>query len=225
MAQPIAIFIHIALLNGWYERVNHYLLLIQKSGLLDITTTIFLSFVGDIPISELLFSSDIMEKIKVIRSSNDLNEYEIPTQQLLFNFCSNNKEYNVLYIHTKGVGKELNPCIEDWIEYILYFLIEQHTLALERLITHNSVGVDLRDLPTLHYSGNFWWTKASYIITLPPPCEFKNINKYPNPLNSERHNQEFWICYFKTEHFNLWDCGINCYQRHLHRYPRYIYSK
>ena len=90
---------------------------------------------------------------------------------------------------------------------------------------HKTCGVDLRRDPTLHYSGNFWWSNASYIATLPEPCEFNNLQKYPNPLNSLRHNQEFWICYHKESdyHYSLWDCGINCYERHLHRYPKTYY--
>jgi len=223
MTEHIAIFIHIALLDGWYERLSSYISLIESTKLLNITNTIILSYVGDIPIPVLSFSNEVMEKIVVNRTSRNLNDYEVPTQQLLYEFCFNNKDYKLLYIHTKGVGKSINLCIEDWIYYMLYFLIEQHGLALKELETHNSVGVDLRDLPTLHYSGNFWWANASYIITLPSPCEFKNINVYPNPLNSERHNQEFWICHFKIGHYSLWDCGINCYERHLHRYTRDAY--
>jgi hypothetical protein len=56
-------------------------------------------------------------------------------------------------------------------------------------------------------------------------CEFNNIDKYPNPLNSQRHNQEFWICYNKKKYCCLWDSDINIYQRHLNRYPKEIYKK
>lgn len=50
------------------------------------------------------------------------------------------------------------------------------------------------------------------------------LNKFPNPLNSERHNQEFWICYNKDNHYSLWESNIDCYERHLHRYSKERYS-
>ena len=36
-----------------------------------------------------------------------------------------NEDFNILYLHTKNVGKEINHCIEDQIVYMLYFLIEK----------------------------------------------------------------------------------------------------
>lgn len=226
MATEINIFIHVALLDGWFEKVHKYILLIDSSGLFNIVNNIYLCFVGkdDIDISN--FDDHIRKKILVKRVSSKLTDFELPTQKLLYDFCSNNKNSYILYIHTKGVGKEKNLCIEDWIDYMLYFLINKHTVALENLSTNSTVGVDLRNEPTLHYSGNFWWAKSSYISTLPDPLLFNNLVKYPNPLNSVRHNQEFWICFIKDQdiHYSMWDCGINCYERHIHRYMPYNYT-
>ena len=226
MATEINIFIHVALLDGWFEKVHKYILLIDSSGLFNIVNNIYLCFVGkdDIDISN--FDDHNRKKILVKRVSTNLTDFELPTQKLLYDFCSNNKNSYILYIHTKGVGKEKNLCIEDWIDYMLHFLINKHTVALENLSTNSTVGVDLRNEPTLHYSGNFWWAKSSYISTLPDPLLFNNLVRYPNPLNSERHNQEFWICFIKDEdlHYSMWDCGINCYERHIHRYMPYNYT-
>jgi len=212
------IFIHIALLDGWYDRLTMYLLLIKSSGLLSKIENIYLCFIGDLEIDKLYFTHDILNKIIIKNVDTCLTLFEVPTQKILYDFCCDNKDYNVMYIHTKGVGKEINLCIEDWIHYMLYFLVEKHEDVINKLIDFDTVGVDLREEPVLHYSGNFWWAKSSYISSLPDPILFKNINNYPNPLNSERHNQEFWICFNKKQHYNMWDCGINCYERHLHRY-------
>jgi hypothetical protein len=220
MSKEINIFIHIALLDGWFEKVHKYISLINSSGLFNIVNNIYLCFVGEGTIDMSNFSDNIRNKICIKRVSNNLTDFELPTQKLLYDFCSNNKDSYILYIHTKGVGKDINLCIEDWIDYMLYFLIEKYTDVFEYLLTKSTVGVDLRTEPTLHYSGNFWWAKSSYIATLPDPLVFNNLVKYPNPLNSERHNQEFWICFIKglDIHHSMWDCGINCYQRHLYRY-------
>jgi hypothetical protein len=221
------IFIHIALLSGWYERITSYLLLIKSSGLLEKVSIINLCFVGDSNILDIKCDEDILQKIRIHNVSKNLKTFEVFTQKMLYDYCCNNKDCNVLYIHTKGVGNIINLCIEDWIYYMLYFLIERHEDVAEHLLKYDTVGVDLRDEPTLHYSGNFWWAKSYYIASLPDPLLFKDLNNYPNPLNSERHNQEFWICYNKdkNKHYSMWDCGINCYERHLHRYSQDKYKK
>jgi hypothetical protein len=113
--------------------------------------------------------------------------------------------------------------VEDWVQYMIYFLIERHEDALRHLENHATTGVDLREEPTLHYSGNFWWANASHVCTLPNPDDFNSLERYPNPLESLRHNQEFWVCYNRAKHARLWDSSISCYERHLHLYPRNIY--
>lgn len=223
MTKKCAVFIHTALMDGCSARVNLFLSLIRSSGLYEKIDTIFVCCVGTN--NELCIDTTINDKIKIMRLSTLLEDYEVPTQKMLYDFCKANPDYNVLYIHTKGVGKEMNMYIEDWIHYMLYFLIEQHDTALTQLKDHATVGVDLLQEPTLHYSGNFWWARASYIKELPDPTEFRNLTLYPNPLCSARHNQEFWICYKKQNHCSLWQSNINCYERHLHRYGREQYAQ
>jgi hypothetical protein len=187
----------------------------------------FICFVGseEIPITENeLVEYNGFEKIKLVKVSDNLLDYELPTLQFIYEYSKENSDYNVLYLHTKNVGKEINLCIEDQIEYMLYFNAIKWRECINSLIDCDTCGVDLREEPVLHYSGNFWWAKSSYLLTLPSPYEFNNLSQYPNPLNSIRHNQEFWICYDKTKrHCSMWDCGINCYERHLHRYGRELY--
>jgi len=221
------IFIHAAILERCDERIMQYLDSIYKSGLLDNIDNLFICFVGnsDIPITNAELSKyNGHEKIKMVRVSNNLLDYELPTLQFMYDFCNKNGNCNVLYLHTKNVGKEINLCIEDQIEYMLYFNVIKWRECFNHLIEYDTCGVDLRNEPVLHYSGNFWWAKSCYLVNLPSPNEFNNLAQYPNPLNSIRHNQEFWICYEKTKlHFLMWDCGISCYERHLHRYGRELY--
>ena len=222
-----AIFIHVAILDKCKERVLQYLKIIKTSGLLNNVRFIYICFIGNdsIPISE----NDILEynynnQINIVKISENLLDYELPTLNFLYNFCLQNLNYNILYLHTKNVGKDINYCIEDQIEYMLYFLVSKWENCFKILSEFDACGVDLREEPVLHFSGNFWWSTAINIKTLPSPPEFANINKYPNPLNSSRHNQEFWVCYNKNKYVSLWDCGINVYERHLHRYPKELYT-
>jgi hypothetical protein len=217
------IFIHVALLPRWEEILFKFLKNINDSGLINKISNIHINFSGkyDNKISEL---NNYFCKLNISLYPN-LQDYELPTLKKIYDFSLKNKNSNILYLHTKGVGKQINLCIEDWVNYEIYFLIEKHQLCLDMIKNYNTVGVDLRKEPTLHYSGNFWWSKSSYISTLPDPFDFSNINKYPNPLNSQRHNQEFWICYNSNtgKSKSLWDCKINVYERHLHRYEPYKY--
>jgi hypothetical protein len=215
----LAVYIHIALLSRWEERVMAYLSLMEKSGLMNKLDRIHLSFVGEGDIDESIWSA-YTHKITTHRSSSNLSDYEVPTQKLLYDFCCKHTDYQVLYIHTKNVGKPINPCVEDWVEYMSHFCITRWNDCVQQLKSFQTAGVDLREEPTLHYSGNFWWARASYIAMLPDPNEYKNIELYPNPLKSPRHNQEFWICFYKYPEFHkgIWESNINCYERHLHRY-------
>jgi hypothetical protein len=49
------------------------------------------------------------EKIILQYSSNNLADYELPTLQLVYEYSKINPNHNILYLHTKNVGKEINP--------------------------------------------------------------------------------------------------------------------
>ena len=223
-----ALFIHAAILDKCKERLLQYLDAICNSKLIDNLEYIFICFVGEPPNSIKLDDIDkynCRQNIRILNVSNDVQSYEIPTLDYLYNFCKEHPDYNISYLHTKNVGKELNQCIEDQIEYMLHFNVANWEKCVNKLTEYQTCGVDLLDTPTLHYSGNFWWAKAAHVNSLPSPTYFNDLERYPNPLNSLRHNQEFWICSDKNtnNHYSLWNCGINCYERHLHRYPKEKY--
>jgi hypothetical protein len=213
------IFIHTATIERYTNRLKKYLNQIKLSNLYNNVEKIFICYVGkdfNFNYTEL----DIDNKIQVINTSSNLNDFELPTQQYIYNFSKEHKDYKILYLHTKGIHGNINDCIEDWVSYMVYFCINKWKECVMLLEKYFTVGVDLRDYPTLCYCGNFWWSTTEYISLLPEPNDFSNISKYPNPLNSQRHNQEFWICYLKKKekYYCLWESNINCFERHLHRY-------
>jgi hypothetical protein len=220
----IAIFIHIAVIGRYRERLLQYFNKLKDSSLLEHSNYIFLNYVGNDETFEFLSEFNIFRNINIQKMSDNLLDYELPTLNNLYYFAKNNPNFKILYIHTKGVHNKLNLCVEDWVEYMTYFLINKWKTCINTLDNYDTVGVDLRDYPVLHYSGNFWWSTSDHIKTLPEPIDFNNIEKYPNPINSQRHNQEFWICYNHKKHQILWDCNINCYERHLHRYTKDKYQ-
>jgi len=222
----IHVFIHAALLSGVSDRICQYTDAIQASGLVVHVSAIYVCYVGSGDFPRLDVSPDIRSRLVEIRVNDQLDAYELPTLEGLYHHCCHSSgDTLVLYLHTKNVGKHRNPCIEDQIVYMLYFLVWKWSECVSPLVSGSAktAGVDLRDTPTLHYSGNFWWATSAYIATLPRPIDYAD---HPNPLNSPRHNQEFWICSPKHReaHHCCHDCGIDVYSRHLVRYESFRYE-
>jgi len=201
-----------------YQRITDEIFdYIMDDNVISKIDKIFLVVLGDKNKKLVLPTTD---KIEIIYSSENMKEFEFVTLELLRDFCIENPDNNVCYLHLKGLGSNNgNECLNDWRKYMLYFLLTKIDNVLDSLKHNVSCGVDLRSEPTLHYSGNFWWGNTSYIATLP---EVRNL-----PLIiSERHKCEFWICSDKDKkHESLWDCGIDVYERHLHRYEEKKYIK
>jgi hypothetical protein len=78
----------------------------------------------------------------------------------------------ILYIHTKGASKINNSNylnIESWRHVMNYFNIEKHknVFNLFEKTSYNTYGILLGSAGKWKlYSGNFWWTKASYLKTI-----------------------------------------------------------
>ena len=221
---PLVVFVHTALLPRCQQRIDQYLSLMKASGLLDVLTQLYIDCVGDGQLPSVAAYSSY--PITVERVSSVLEDNEFPTQHHLWSYARDHPTSFLLYLHTKGVGKEINPAIEDWVSYMTYFLIEQWQSCVKELESNKTVGVDLRPEFHLHYSGNFWWTRADFVRLLPNPLEFRDLTRYPNAIQSWRHNAEFWICYdgLAPGHVNLWSSNIHVGMRHLCLYPRDRYA-
>ena len=157
----IAVFIHAALLNRCRDRLIQFFNIMVESKLIDNIDNLFINFVGedDFPVSYQDFFP-FSDKVVLNRISNNLLDYELPTLSKLYDYSILNPYTKILYIHTKGIGTDINFCIEDQIDYMLFFLISKWQICVEQLNHFYTVGVDLRNDPVLHYSGNFWWASA-----------------------------------------------------------------
>lgn len=189
---------HIYCVNDWKEVFIEQINLIKSSGLCDFIDKLFLS----INYNENIDVDFIVENLKYVNyeiiSKTDKNEYEFPALKFIQNLA-NQENFNVLYLHTKGVSiskenmgfyhnsknfEHLKNCVNDWRNYMEYFLIENYQDCLTELKVYDACGVNLVDKPTKHFSGNFWWSKSEYIKKL------FNLNLVD--LNF-RWNAEFWI--------------------------------
>ena len=149
-------------------------------------------------------------KFEIINYSDNIFLYENPTINFIKNFSEKNANSYILYIHTKGVSfHPSNTKENDWIDFMLYFLVEQSKICISILDNnYETIGCNYskdidrtvdgwnRDDPhryPSHYSGNFWWANSNYLRTLP-------LLSIDNP---ERMAPEFWL--FKNNHifYNL----------------------
>ena len=124
---------------------------------------------------------DISGKITVINSSEDPLQYELSTLRLMHAFCKKNGEkvngekvngekVNVLYLHTKGIsyskGTNIYNNVNDWIQYMLYYLVQNYKTCVKMLKEYDTVGVNYLSSPNHHWSGNYWWATSEHIASL-----------------------------------------------------------
>ena len=195
------IYIHVCCINNWMEVFDTLILDIKKSGLYNKIHEIRCNILTETRDNFSFFNHD---KIKIIGTSSNLNAYETSTLRLLYQH-SLLEDFNVLYLHTKGIRhNNTNINITDWVKYLSYFNIYKHDICINQLSNFDAVGVNLQNEPHFHYSGNFWWSKSKY------------IKKLSLPIQHEYNSPEFWITKTKIGNYlSLWKSNINHY---CHRY-------
>ncbi len=211
---PIYIYIHICCINDWYEIFNQFIFKIKNSGLYSKVSQIRCSVLGDIRHHKHLFDDP---KISILFHSYDVQLREKKTINLLYkDILSMKNEAYILYLHTKGITNpqgDLKNNVNDWINYMCYFNIYQHETCLHLLSMYNGVGVNLFEDPSqfipYHYSGNFWWSKAS------------NIRKLDYILDNLYNSPEFWITRSEGPFVSLWNSNTHHYND---PYPSNLYE-
>lgn len=226
---PIHIFIHICLIEDWKNIFEDQIKKIKDSGLYNIVEKIHLGIVGNIEkINDNIFCD---KKFDILYIDKRISLYEIHTINHIKSFCSNiENEVYILYIHTKGVRNAGNKkVVESWRAMMEYFLIDKYEECIKYLSIYDTLGnnivnlhcynkddVCLNNLHTYHYSGNFWWSKKSYIDKL----NFIELDFTHNSINT-RFRAENWIL-SNYPHMNI---GL-LFQDHTntHPYHRYVFD-
>jgi hypothetical protein len=202
---PIHVFIHICAIENWRVIFEELIECIKSSGLYLLVSKIHLGILGDFSVLQ----DDIFKDDKFNILYYDKNKFMFETQTInhIKFFCENEeeekeKEIYILYLHTKGVRRAGNEeVIKSWRQMMEYFLINKYNDCLKNLTYYNTLGnnlinsfifekekVSVSDKHTMHYSGNFWWSKKSYIKTLP----FLDLDLTKNSYES-RFKCENWI--------------------------------
>ena len=129
--------------------------------------------------------------------------WELHTLKVLQEDCKQDENLNVMYMHTKGLSHYYsvnnNPGfasnVNTWRHFMELVCIDKWKECLTQLEQFEAVGMNLLSYPFTHFSGNFWWSKASHIIKLRDP--FDNYKKSPTTKMKSltgRHNAEEWVC-------------------------------
>lgn len=160
-----------------------------------------------------------------IRDSGDPNLYEGQTLECLHQ-KSQHQDGLVLYLHTKGTS---NPNLHThlWRQVLNHFCISQWPECVNLL---QSPDVDLVGVRDLHgqgqaVSGNFWWSKYSYIKTLPPPLDSAQYQKDPDRWpggDTYRYAFEDWYWLNRPRIQYIADTQVDhyasaCFPEDLHR--------
>lgn len=154
------------------------------------------------------------------------NEELRGTLRWISDYAKINPDDYILFFHTKGITYGTQP-LTDWRRYMEYFVIEKWTDCVQKLDEgYDCCGVLWnKDTPLgyfPHFSGAFYWVKASYINTL--------SRDY---IDSEwRYLMEFWIGFnpnvkvyeFHNSHLNDKDNLIENRGHYDVLYPRYNYA-
>lgn len=144
----------------------------MESGLYDKTEKIFVGCVGK-------QQSDLAlpPKFEVVFHNDDIHFYEIPILKIMQDL-SKQEDFLIWYIHTKGVTSKESIISSSWRKKMQYFIIERHMDCIKAVEQPNcdACGIEIRNSfdkklfdgkLRRHFSGNFWWSKSSYVKNLP----------------------------------------------------------
>ncbi len=78
-----------------------------------------------------------------------------------------------------------------------------HKRCIKDLDTYDVAGIKLRHSPSLHLSGNFWWTNADYYL------------KLPDTIGEKYNDPEFYIGLLAPRMIIYSNTDINCYEYNI----------
>lgn len=208
----IVIFYHVGGLRPECGRiVKEQMRLLQSCGLYDVSTEIHAGVVGEEYALEWLRD---YPKVSILYYDPDPTCYESRTLKCLHEHAKEHHEedYFILYIHTKGAYSQFScnaRAVSSWRQVMGYWLIEQFRRCIRLMKDHNLStlgGNFVNQFPenytktlfcedrdhACHYSGNFWWARASHIRTLHTPGIYRSRD-FPSDHIHLRMRCENWV--------------------------------
>lgn len=201
--------------NNWEHMFCEQIGALHISGLFNELPHFHIGFNGD--------CSLLPSAVQDFAVENQNKKEETDTLRALWKWCKKNPDGYVLYMHTKGVSRR-NSYTEDWRHSMEYFCIHQWNRCVEALDDFYEVaGINWQEDTSMgyhpHFSGGFWWAKASYVAV---NCKEEY---FEHPL---RYMREFWIGSGSPKVKNFWESRLNRTDKAMHYsqpYSKKIYSK
>ena len=222
----IIVYYHITLLKNWETIVREQCTRIIFSGLYDVVESVR-CYAIDINGDE---SEKCLTILRSFGSKFCLKGIELSgTEWVTLKNIQHevNQDELVLYMHTKGVTRyntteieipirqngetaslgvpSLYENIENWRDLMEFFLVRHYKSCL-KLFTENTsidtIGINTCVYPH-HYSGNFWWARGRYLLTLP----------YDVPMD------EAWILSRTGRFVSLYQSPLIGYGHYFSPYP------
>jgi hypothetical protein len=205
MTKPIRIYMHINDLPGAWAVLEEQINRMAESGLIDAAEQITLCANGK---SEHFDGAKQalaeFTNLRFVQVAGDAAGFEYPTLDFLQDECeAADQDFYICYLHLKGLKSGPNDVnVQDWRKFMEYWTIDQWEESVKQLDAGNDlVGTNIIEAPWLHSSGNFWWSRASYVKTLdrlqnPSKIKWGTASKYIgvqlDPGNF-RYEHEAWI--------------------------------
>jgi hypothetical protein len=150
---------------------------------------------------------------------DDISYFEVPTmiliQQISLWIHHQQLIGQVLYLHTKGISYQyLYPQIEDWREYMLYFLVEHHQICYHLLASNefDALGSNFKTFGR-DFRGNFWWALTTYLHMLMPLSLYQH----------SKYDAEKWMLNGKI--LRIYNFHESHVDHHVTRYERFQYHQ
>jgi hypothetical protein len=194
--------IHICQKGDWKRSLQILTDSLHSSGLFEVTEQIDLCVVSD---AEMDTSFSIPKSTYHFMGRSEL--YERPSLLHLRSLAEQDTEdVYYWYLHTKGLrwfGSKYESNILDWIQIMLYWNVVLWKKAVYTLKngydTYGGNAVIDSPMYSNHYSGNFWWSKSSY------------LKKLPCTIGSNYNDPEYWLLQMSPKLFCPYASKVNHY--------------
>ena len=116
------------------------------------------------------------QKVHILGTSSDTSQMERFTLENMRHHVSGHDK--VLYLHSKGISYTPDSALSYntfwWTLFMEHHLLQRHAECIALLAAYDVVGVKWENMGRAdagegaHFSGNFWWARGSYILSLEP---------------------------------------------------------
>lgn len=165
---PIYGVYYICCIGEYKQIVKEQLTLLQQSGLLS-KTQILYCFICQYNPDIIDILHPFQSKLKIISTTENL--YEKYALENFRNYIPSSMIfYYMYYFHTKGVSRDpiKHKVFHDRRQNLDFFILKNYEVCIFWLDNrYDAVGTSLSLYPSLHFSGNFWWTTSQHLDRLP----------------------------------------------------------